>query len=519
MPADRPNILVYMTDQQQGDVIHPDHPCKTPNIDRITSEGALFTQHYTSTAHCCPSRASFMTGLYPSRHGVHNNISNPVRLSQGLNDGVRCFSEDLSESGYGLSYAGKWHVSNVEDPIDRGWRELEVTCRKNSFHHATFERFDDIAQAQKADDERAPGQIWRPGWGHYKLYGARPDGGPKGYENHHDYKIVRSAMEALPEMAKGDQPWMLYCGPQGPHDPFIIPEKFANMYDPADIKLPENFFDTLEDKPHVYQKMRHMYWGQLTPDEVRASIAHYWGYCTMLDAMFGELLQVLESTGQMDNTIIIYTSDHGDYCGAHGIYCKGVPAFREAYNIPLAIRWANGMKETERVIDDFTCQSDMAQTFREIAGCEVPQDMPGRSILPFIAGDALSDWREEMHFQFNGVELYYSQRTCFTKKWKYVYNGFDFDELYDLENDPHEMVNLAAPCRNPQPMMHVGESATSHQFRPWPHLSPELEEVRKDMLQRIWRFNRREQDAQFNPYATVAMAPLGPGTAVMSDER
>jgi len=139
--------------------------------------------------------------------------------------------------------------------------------------------------------------------------------------------------------------------------------------------------------------------------------------------------------------------------------------------------------------------------------------MPGKSVLPFIAGDTPSDWRDEMHFQFNGVELYYSQRTCFTKKWKYVYNGFDFDELYDLENDPHEMTNLAAPCRCSQPLLHTGEQASSREFRPWPHLTPELEAVRKDMLNRIWRFNRQEQDMIFNPYATVAMAPWGPATA------
>jgi len=513
MPGDRPNILVFMTDQQRADVIHPDHPCQTPNIDRILADGVRFGEHYTSTAHCCPSRASFMTGLYPSRHGVHNNISNPVRLSQGLNEGVRCFSEDLRDSGYELAYTGKWHVSNVEDPCDRGWNEGFVTCRKGTVHHVPYERYDQIAEEQKDDEPRTPGRVWRPGWGHYQLYGSRPDDSPKGYENNGDYKVVQSAIESLSGLVNSGKPWMLYCGPGGPHDPFIIPEKFAGMYDPADVELPENFKDTLEDKPHTYQRMRYEYWAQLTEDEVRASIAHYWGYCTMLDAMFGELLDALEATGELDDTIIMFTSDHGEYLGDHGLYCKGVPAFRSGYNIPLAVRWGNGIKNGGRVVDEFTCQSDMAQTFREIAGCDVPEDMPGKSILPFIAGDTPSDWRDEMHFQFNGVELYYSQRTCFTKKWKYVYNGFDFDELYDLENDPHEMTNLAAPSRCPQPLLHTGEQASSREFRPWPHLTPELEAVRKDMLNRIWRFNRQEQDMLFNPYATVAMAPWGPATA------
>ncbi len=515
MPSDRPNILCVMTDQQQADVIHPDHPCRTPNVDRIIAGGALFTRHFTSTAHCCPSRASFMTGLYPSRHGVHNNISNPMRLSQGLNPEVRCFSEDLRQSGYELSFAGKWHVSNEENPSDRGWHELEFNCGKGSFHHRSYENFRKIAMQEAPDRERTSGDVWRPGWGHYRLYGSVPDGGPKGYENVYDYKVTQSAIEGLQDLARGEAPWMLYCGLVGPHDPFIVPERFATMYDPADIELPESFHDTLEDKPRTYQRMRHMFFGQLTADEVRQSIAHYWGYCTMLDAMFGELLEALEATGQMDDTIIIFTSDHGDYCGSHGLYCKGVPAFREAYNVPLAVQWTNGLQNPGREVEALTCQSDMAQTFRDIAGCGVPDDMPGRSILPFLSDGTATDWRDEMHFQFDGVELYYSQRTCFTDKWKYVYNGFDFDELYDLQRDPHETVNLAFPSRYPQPLLNVGPGGdatlgSSGGYRPWPHLPEELEQVRRDMLRRIWRFAMQEQDPMANPYATVAMAPWGP---------
>ena len=511
MPSERPNILVFMTDQQQGQVIHPDHPCQTPNIDRIIDDGVLFTSHYTQTAHCCPSRASFHTGHYPTRHGVWNNILTDTRLTDGLNDGIRCFSEDLGENGYDLAFAGKWHVSGVENPADRGWEELLVTARANPHPDNRCQGIIEQVSEQPEDEAREPGMIWRPGWVHRKIYGSVPDGGPKGYENVGDYKMVQSAMEHLPKLAERGEPWMLYCGPNGPHDPFVVPEKFATMYDPDEIELPESFYDTLEDKPRVYQRMRQMYWGQLSEREVRESIAHYWGFCTMLDAMFGELVEVLEATGQMDDTIIIYTSDHGDYCGAHGLYCKGVPAFREAYHVPLAIKWANGIESPGRVVDDFTCQADMAQTFREIAGCEPPEEgMPGRSILPLLRDERPNDWREEMHWQFNGVEVYYTQRAVFTKDWKYVYNAYDFDELYDLRSDPHEMVNLAAPCRHPRGVMNVGEKRGSGQFRPWPELPEDLDEVRRDLLGRMWRFAREQRDTIFNQYFTVALAPYGP---------
>jgi len=508
----RPNVLIYMTDQQRGDVIHPDHPCQTPNIQRVIDGGVLFTGHHTQTAHCCPSRASFMTGHYPSQHGVWNNILTNTRLSEGLNPGVRCFSEDLVESGYDLAYTGKWHVSGVENPADRGWRELEpITARATDLHELRLQRIIEGVEGEDPDRPRQDGEILRPGWINRAIYGSRPDGGPKGYEDHGDYRVARAAMAELPRLTDGDAPWMLYCGPVGPHDPFVVPERFATMYDPDEIELPESFRDTLEDKPRVYQRMRHQYWGQMSEREVRESIAHYWGYCTMLDAMFGEVLDALEATGELDNTIVIYTSDHGDYCGDHGLYCKGVPAFRGAYNVPLAIRWPEGIANPARVCDDFTTHADMAMTFWELAGCAPPEeDMPGRSIMPLFRDERPDDWRDEMHLQFNGVEVYYTQRTVFTHDWKYVYNAFDFDELYDLRRDPHEMHNLAAPCRNPIGHSNVPERRSAGEFQPWPELSPELNAVRREMLGRMWRFAAERDDTILNPYFTVALTPYGP---------
>ena len=193
MSEKRPNILVYMTDHQRADTIHPDHPCRTPNVQRVIDNGVLFTEHYTQTAHCCPSRASFMTGHYPTRHGVWNNICTPTRLSEGLAPDMRCFSEDLRESGYDLAYAGKWHVSGVEDPIDRGWDELIVTARKIASMHPRLEGMIEQGRKETLDAVRTPGMVWRPGWGNRALYGSVPDGGPKGYENNGDYKMACSA--------------------------------------------------------------------------------------------------------------------------------------------------------------------------------------------------------------------------------------------------------------------------------------------------------------------------------------
>ncbi|MFO7899889.1 MAG: sulfatase-like hydrolase/transferase, partial [Planctomycetota bacterium] len=117
----RPNILIFMTDHQRADTALPEHPAPTPNLDRLGREGVTFTQTYCSAPHCCPARATFWSGLYPSRHGVWNNVCNEQALSKGLADGVRLWSEDLADAGYAMHWLGKWHVSVEESPADRGW--------------------------------------------------------------------------------------------------------------------------------------------------------------------------------------------------------------------------------------------------------------------------------------------------------------------------------------------------------------------------------------------------------------
>ena len=176
-------------------------------------------------------------------------------------------------------------------------------------------------------------------------------------------------------------------GPSGPHDPFIVPERFAAVYGPAEVALPPSFRDEMADKPRIYQRMRRQYWGQLTEAEVRESIAHYWGYCTMMDAMFGEVLDALDATGAKDNTLVLRLSDHGDYCGAHGLYCKGVPPFREAYHIPLIARWPAGIADPGRETDALVNMMDFAPTFLDLAGVsDVPESVAGRSLTPFFRG-------------------------------------------------------------------------------------------------------------------------------------
>lgn len=482
MPDYRPNILIFQNDQQQGATLDPGCPCRTPNADRLAREGLRFSRAYTTTAHCCPSRATFMTGLYPSRHGIYNNVLNQAALHTSLNPGVTTFSEALRDAGYELAFSGKWHVCADEQPQDRGWKQYFATSVIGEMHGLRWERFREMAQQPESDAPRTRGELLRPGWGRYRLYGEREPDPVNDPFIPGDLCAVQTGIRALNDLAAGGKPWCLYVGPVGPHDPYIIPKYYARMYDPADVPLPPNFHDTMLDKPRVYQRQQR-FWRQMSADEYREAIAHYWGFCTMQDDLLGMTLDALEATGQADNTLVIFTSDHGDYAGAHGLFMKGVAAFDECYRIPCVMRWPKGISNPGRVVDEFITLADFAPTFAELAGATLPHTS-GRSMAPFLRDEAPSDWPDTLHSQFNGVELYYSQRFVQTREWKYVYNGFDFDELYHLTKDPHCLHNLAQ----------------DEQYLP----------IIEEMCKRMWRKGYKENDIFSNSYPTVSLAPFGP---------
>ncbi len=476
-----PNILIFMTDHQRGDTVLPEHPAFTPNLAGFIRESITFSETYCPSPHCCPARATFFSGLYPSRSGVWNNICNKQALSIGLKDGVKLWSEDLADAGYDLHFCGKWHVSVEESPKDRGWHEHFVTAAAGTHHGQTWEHYHKIAQ-QPDQTARGESEILRPGYGTYRLYGTGSDKG-----NSHDERTVAEALEVLPELAEGSHPWCLYVGAVAPHDPYVVPGKFLDMYDIENVPLPPSYVDSLSDKPRIYKRMRDMRFGQLSPREVREGIRHFWAYCSYLDHLFGRLLSALEKAGKVENTLVLYCSDHGDYCGDHGLFAKGIPCFRGAYHVPAIVRWPGGIKSPGRRVDELVSLADFAPTFIQLAGKELDRDFSGVSLVPFLRGETPQNWRDEMHTQCNGVELYYTQRSVMTKEFKYVFNGFDLDELYDLKNDPHEMRNVA--------------------------YVPAYEGIKREMCGRMWRFAEREDDGANNAYITVGLAPYGPADA------
>ncbi|MEG1011984.1 MAG: sulfatase-like hydrolase/transferase, partial [Ruthenibacterium sp.] len=417
----KPNIIVFMTDHQRGDTILNDSKVKTPNVDRLRKQAVTFREAYCPSPHCCPSRATFFSGLYPSEHGVWNNVGVSNALSHDLFDDVRLFPQDLKEAGYRLYFSGKWHVSDVRGPADFGFELLyhngHYAPRENLPDTKEWNNYTDATKIDTGTEVRTEARILRPGYTAYTQYGIDED-------PFHDAQVVEAAVKKL-ETVNTEEPFFLFTGPLGPHDPYNVPQRFLDLYDPEEIKLPANFHDAMEDKPALYRRTQQRY-AQLTEQEHRESIRRFYAFCSYEDYLFGQILDAVEQRGLMENTLILYASDHGDYIGAHGLWAKGLPCFREAYHI-CSMAGGGIVNNANREETALVSLADWAPTFLELAQISQKKKMVGRSLVPFLQDKQPKNWRTECYTQSNGNEVYGIQRAVFNKQWKYVFNAFDYD--------------------------------------------------------------------------------------------
>jgi arylsulfatase A-like enzyme len=503
-----PNILIFMTDQQSGATIDPTSPfrAKTPNLDRFRAQAATFTNAFAPAPHCCPSRTSFFTSRYPSQHGVWNNVNVTNALSRGPRPGTPFWSQDFARAGYELAFTGKWHVSNWQNPSEFGWRDLLVFPQTPGLglsveQQRTAARSAELARSLSntaiSRDPRPDGEIIRPGWPRYVHYGV--DESP-----FRDRDVVDAARSFLREQHRA--PWLLYAGTLGPHDPYTPPQRFLDWYDIDEIRLPDSFYDDLSDVPALYRRTRRTF-DQLTENEHREALRHYLAFCSYEDELFGELLSTLDDTGQDEDTVVVYLSDHGDYMGQHGLWAKGLPPYRAAYHIPLVIRAPGAHKDVR--LDHPVSLTDLGPTLMEIAGLTADPGAAGHSLADRIHNDVTLSPRD-MFFQTNGNEAYGIQRIVVHNSWKLVVNLFDDDELYDLDSDPNERTNLLYVENRPR---ELGVGAQQH-------IPESLRAVVADLYRRLWRFALEHDDEIINDYVLTALASFGPaGCATTISER
>ncbi|MEO6922586.1 MAG: sulfatase-like hydrolase/transferase, partial [Bryocella sp.] len=300
--VNRPNVLIFMPDQQNGATVLPGSQMIKPNLDKFRGESVTFTEAHCPAPHCCPSRASFMSGWYPSEHGIYNNVSTDTAIHIDPYPGTPFWGNDLKRAGYQTAYSGKLHVGRNVTPEMCGFESLG-SAEQNSLLPPPTARLKHYKQTRQENYDpanRKPGEILRPGWGNLQMYQTQPNAK---YETLPDYRVVQSGIAGMKRLAANSKPWCVMISNSGGHDTYDVPKKFVDMYEGVDIELPKSYRDTLADKPGVYQRQRYEYWSQLSDSEAKECLKHYYAKLTMQDALFGEILAALEATGQAENTI------------------------------------------------------------------------------------------------------------------------------------------------------------------------------------------------------------------------
>jgi len=432
MTKKKPNIIYFLSDQHRFDAAgcYNSPVCHTAALDEIASQGTLFHSAYTVNALCTPARASLLTGLYPHNHGQLSNMGNFNGVFDKQILDKTCYPELMTAAGYHVGYVGKWHLPEEGNKSTWGFDQWY-----------TWRDYDERLKQHGIDYDMARDEVQPLEWG-----GEAPFYGKSALpaEHHHDAWVADRAIDMIHSYASSEKPFMICAAFFGPHFPYAAPEPYDKMYRPETIEKWGNFDEQFANKPLIQQKEM-MRWNSshLTWPDWQKVIAAYYGYCNFIDDQIKRVMDQIKQSGIDENTVIIYSSDHGDMLGSHRLFNKGFNMYEECNKIPLIIRYP-GVTRPGSVCNQFVNLVDVTATLLDIVGIEPPTPIDGRSLMPLLRGEEPSNWADDILVEFNGYEsTLLSMRMVRTKRWKYVYNPFSEDELYDMESDPHELYNLA----------------------------------------------------------------------------
>lgn len=435
----RPNILLIVADHFTAEAAN-EPQVRTPNLDRLAAEGLRFERAYTPVSVCCPARAMLLTGAYPWHNGVYTQVHVPQALSRDLKPDAVTYPERLRAAGYRLGYLGKWHASHLRGPLEFGFH---VCGALSSTTPPYMQRYDLPADElygpyQERFETKRSGErfVTWPGSSPFLMWAC--DDRPS--EATYTHFLAERARRMLESFTEAGGPWHLEVHFPEPHDPYTPLREFLEHYPADEASLPASYYEeTFANKPRLLEREASL-WSELGESDFLEGRRHFHAYCEQVDHYVGRILDALAKIGEGDNTLVIFTSDHGDMAGAHRLFIKGWMPYEEAHRIPLIARWPSVIAAGKRT-DALVQLHDLSHTFCTVTGAEALPHANGLELTPLFQNPDLT-LREHLLSVYYGAEFLYTQRILIGRRTKYVFNGFDWDEFYDLGRDPSELHNV-----------------------------------------------------------------------------
>jgi len=467
--ATKPNILLITSDQQHWATLGVNNPeIHTPNLDRFVARGTMFHRAYCPNPTCTPTRASIITGLNPSRHGAYS-------LGTKLPETVPTLGEHLRQAGYSAALIGKAHFQPLKSTLEYPSLESYPIMQDLEFwrgFHGPFYGFDHVELARNHGDEAHVGQhyaIWmeEKGFSNWRDCFKPPTGNNKSQEwrweipeeYHYNAWIAERTKAFLDEYVRNSQPFFLWSSFFDPHPPYLAPAPWDTMYNPDELTIPEGQPGEHELNPPHFRKTQekdpdfsawreeggnamHGFHSHLVdPARLARCVAVYYGMISLLDKYIGRILDHLEQSGLLDNTLVVFTTDHGHLYGHHGLTAKGAFHYEDMLRVPF-IASLPGVIPERRESEALLSLTDLTPTFLEAAGLIVPEGLDGVSQWDVLRG-AWDSVRESVLVENRHQPHTLHLLTRIDRRYKItVYKNRDYGELFDLHEDPGEFNNL-----------------------------------------------------------------------------
>lgn len=459
------NLLLITTDQWRGECFSMmGHPVvKTPNLDALAADGAFFKNHFAQCIPCGPSRASLYTGMYMQNHrSVENGTPLDARHTN--------IALEFRKLGYDPALVG--YTDTTPDPRflspnDPALKTYEgvlpgFKCLAMSSEEIPGEWAEWLSEKGYQVPENPTDLYYKsvegyPGAeGRGKTYAPPPyskEESETAFVTYHAEKFLRRPV---------DKPWFLHLSYLKPHRPYLAPEPYNKLYNPDDIS-PFKRAATLEEEakqhPYLTYKLeetinRGFYSKEIYPRDDRSLKqlrATYYGLMTEIDDNIGKIITLLKETGQYENTVIIFTSDHGTQLGDHH-FIGQAPYFDQTFHVPLIIRIPDGKGKPQRglLVDSYTESIDILPTVLDCFGADIPLQCDGRSLVPFLYGKKPDNFRNEVYwevdFRYEELDICFGESSLNVVRdshYKYIHFAAMPDLLFDIKNDPEELHNLA----------------------------------------------------------------------------